>query len=125
MIGRPAQGNSSMEEAFQRGWENLVGRPDGPMSLRFIIQPTVAIFLAIRAGLKDARSGRAPFLWAFFSNPDHRRELLREGWKDVGTVFIVALILDAIYQLIVHSAIYTVEWLLAATLLALVPYALL
>src|SRR5262249_10119522 len=98
MIGRPAQGDSSMEEAFQRGWENLVGRPDGPMSFRFIIQPTVAIFLAIQAELKDARSGQAPFLWAVFSDPANRRELLREGWRDVGAVFIVALILDAAYQ---------------------------
>ena len=125
MMARPAQGDSSMEEAIWRGWENLVGRLGGPMSFRFIIQPAVALFLAIRAGLKDARSGRAPFLWAVFSNPAHRRELLREGWKDVGTVFVVALILDAVYQVIVHSGIYTLELLLAATILALVPYALL
>ena len=114
-----------MEEAFWRGWENLVGRPGGPMSFRFIMQPAVALFLAIRAGLKDARSGQAPFLWAVFSNPAHRRELLRQGWKDVGTVFIVALVLDAVYQVIVHSGIYTLELLLAATILALVPYVLL
>jgi len=114
-----------MEEAFRRGWENLISRPDGPMNFRLIIQPAVAIFFAIRAGLKDARNGQPPFLWTVFSNAGHRSELLRQGWKDVGTVFIVALILDAIYQVIVHSGIYTLELLLAATILALVPYALL
>ena len=38
------------------------------------------------------------------------------------TVFIVALVLDSIYQVIVHSGIYALELLLTATILALVPY---
>ena len=113
-----------MEEALRRGWENLIGRSDGPMNFRLLIQPAVAIIFAIRAGLRDARNGQPPFLWAVFSNPDQRRELLRQGWKDVGTVFIVALILDSIYQVIVHSGIYTLELLITATILAIVPYAL-
>ena len=71
------------------------------------------------------RDGQPPFLETVFANAAQRLELLRQGWKDVGTVFIVALILDAIYQLIVHSGIYTLELLLTATILALVPYALL
>lgn len=95
------------------------------MSFRLIIQPAVAILFAIRAGLRDARNGQPPFLRAVFANASHRHELLRQGWKDVGTVFIVALILDSIYQVIVHSGIYTLELLLTATILALVPYALL
>lgn len=95
------------------------------MSFRLIIQPAVAILFAIRAGLRDARNGQPPFLWTVLSKAAQRRELLRQGWGDVGTVFIVALILDAIYQVIVHSAIYTLELLLAVTILALAPYALL
>lgn len=113
-----------MEEAIRRGWENLIGRSDGPMNFRLIIQPAVAILFAIRAGLRDARNGQPPFLWAIFSDPGQRRELLRQGWKDVGTVFIVALILDSIYQVIVHSGIYTLELLITATILAIVPYAM-
>ncbi len=58
-----------MEEALRRGWENLIGRSDGPMNFRLLLQPAVAIFFAIRAGLRDARNGQPPFLWAFFSNP--------------------------------------------------------
>jgi hypothetical protein len=112
-------------EALSRGWENLFGRLDGPMSFRLIIQPAVAMLFAIRAGLRDARSGQPPIWWAVFANAAQRHELLRQGWKDVGTVFIVALVLDAIYQVIVHSGIYTLELLLSATILALVPYVLL
>jgi hypothetical protein len=70
-----------VEEALRRGWEDLVGRPDGPMSFRLILQPAVAIILAIRAGMRDERDGQPPFLWAVWSNQDRRRELIRQGWK--------------------------------------------
>ena len=111
-----------MEEALRRGWENLIGRSDGPMTFRLIIQPAVAILFAIRAGLRDAREGRPPFLWTVFSNPGRRHELLRQARDDVGNVFLVALVLDSIYQVIMHSGIYALELLLTATILALVPY---
>ena len=92
------------------------------MTFRVIIQPAVAVLFAIRAELHDAREGQPPFLWAVFSNPGHRRKLLRQARNDVGNVFILALVLDAIYQVIVHSGIYALELLLTATILALVPY---
>ncbi len=111
-----------MEEAVRRGWENLIGRSDGPMTFRLIMQPAMAVFLAIRAGLQDAREGQPPFLWAIFTHPGRRRELLRRTWGDVGNVFILALVLDSIYQVIMHSGIYALELLLTATILALVPY---
>jgi hypothetical protein len=108
--------------AIVRGFENLVARSDGPMSFRLILQPAVAILLALRAGMRDAREGRPPFLWAVLSDQSCRRELMRQGWKDVGNVFLVALVLDSIYQVMVHSGIYALELLLTATILALVPY---
>ncbi|MFT3878490.1 MAG: hypothetical protein QM703_02385 [Gemmatales bacterium] len=111
-----------MEEAIKRGWEDLIGRADGLMHFRIILQPAVAIFFAIRAGLRDARQGKPAFLWTVYADANQRRALLREGWKDVGMVFCVALVLDAIYQVISHSSIYTLELLVTATLLAIVPY---
>ena len=106
-----------LEEALARGWDNLVGRWGGPMSFRFLIQPAVAIFFAIRAGLEDARQGEPPLLGYLL-----RRERWRQIWKHVGKVFIVALILDSIYQVSVHAGIYALELLITATLLAVVPY---
>ena len=96
------------------------------MSIRLIIQPVVAIVFGIVAGKRDVRDGRPPFLFlsALFVDSSHRSELLRQAWKDVGKVFIVAVILDSIYQVIVHAAIYTLELLITATILAIVPYAL-
>jgi hypothetical protein len=114
---------SFVQEALARGWENIVGRPDGPMNFRLIMQPAMAIFLAVRSGLRDAHRGEPPFLWTVLSNRSRRAELLRHAWKDVRNLFIVALLLDSIYQLILHRGIYPLELLLTATVLALVPYA--
>jgi len=113
-----------MNEILARLWQNLYARVTGPMNLRLIIQPAVAIILAIRAGLRDAHQDRAPFFWAVLWNPAHRRELLREGWKDVGKVFLIATILDVVYQLIVHRGFYILELLITAVTLAIVPYVL-
>jgi len=117
-------GDSQMDEVFNRVWENLIGRSAGPLNFRLLIQPMVATLIAIRAGLKDAREGRPAFLWAALSNPSYRPELLRQGWKDVGKVFILAMVLDSIYQLIVHRGVYVLELLITAIVLALVPYVL-
>jgi hypothetical protein len=46
-----------MEDMLSRVWESLIGRVGGPLTLRLLIQPTVATFLAIRAGWRDARAG--------------------------------------------------------------------
>jgi hypothetical protein len=113
-----------MDEILKRVWDNLIGRSSGPMNFRLIIQPTVAGIIAIRAGLKDAREGRPAFFWVALSNPGCRPELLHDGWKDVGKVFILAMVLDSIYQLIVHRGVYVLELLIIATMLAIVPYVL-
>jgi hypothetical protein len=113
-----------MDEILRRVWENLIGRSTGPINLRLLIQPSVAIFFAVRSGLKDAREGRPAFLWGVLFKPGHRDELLNQGWKDVGMVFIIAMVLDAIYQLIVHRGVYVLEMLITATALAIVPYLL-
>ena len=113
-----------MTEILTRVWENLVGRLTGPMNFRFLIQPTVAALLAIRGGLADARRGQPAFLWSAITDPLGRRELLAQGWKDVAKVFTLAVVLDVIYQLIVHRTIFVLETLIVAVSLAIVPYVL-
>ena len=114
-----------MDEILSRVWENLIGRLSGPMNFRLIMQPLMAGFFAIRAGLKDCREGKAPYLWAVFSNPSHRADLLRQGWKGAGRIFILAVVLDVIYQVIAFHRFYPGEALVVASVLALVPYILL
>jgi hypothetical protein len=85
----------------------------------------MAMLFALRDGLKDARVGRPAYLWTVFSHPEERRRLLAEGWKAIGKVFILAIVLDVVYQLMVFRRIYSVEALDVAVILAVVPYALL
>jgi hypothetical protein len=112
-------------DQVSRAWGQLAGRIEGPFVFRFVLQPAVAAFLAIRAGLADARNGRDPYLWNVLSNPLERPQLIRDGFKDVSKVFVVAVLLDLIYQLMVFGWIYPIQAVLVAALLALLPYALL
>jgi hypothetical protein len=111
-----------MDELIARIWHDLGGRVGGPLTFRLIIQPLVAIFLAVRAGLKDSRKGNPPYFWSLLNDQGHRRERLRNGWKDVARLFVFAVLMDLIYQLIVFRWIYPFETLIVAVVLALVPY---
>ncbi len=111
-----------MDEMFSRGWADLIGRDSGPLHVRLILQPVVATLIAIRAGWKDARDGQPVFFWTVVLDPAERRYLLQQGWKDVGKLFLVALVLDVVYQIIVLRWLYPVQVLIVATVLAIVPY---
>lgn len=111
-----------MEEILLRIVDDLVARTAGPMKLRLLLQPTVAIVLAVIAGLKDARLGKSPYGLSLLTDAEHRRDLLHDGWKSIGKAFMVAMVLDAIYQWIVLKFIYPGEVVLVAIFLALIPY---
>jgi hypothetical protein len=111
-----------MEEMIVRAWNNIVSRFGGPMTFRVILQPTMAALLAVLAGLRDAREHRPPYFWTLLTDPSQRRDLLRHGWKAIGRVFILAIVMDVIYQLIVLHWLYPFELLIVAILLAVIPY---
>jgi hypothetical protein len=111
-----------MEELFTRIYENMLDRVSGPMYLRLYLQPVMAAVFAIISGFKDAKTGRPPYFWALFTQPGHRREMLKDGWKSVGKVFLAAMAIDVVYQLIVERWIYPLEVVLVAFILAIVPY---
>ncbi len=113
-----------MEELWQRFVDNFVGRLDGPLHFRFVVQPLMAVVFAVLDGWKDAKGRKPAYFWAMMVAPDHRRELLKDGWKHFGKIFILAIILDVIYQIKVHHAFYPVETLLTALVLAILPFVL-
>lgn len=47
--------------------------------------------------------------------------MLRNLWRITGKVFLIAVVLDVVYQLIVFQWIHPIQALIVATLLALVP----
>jgi hypothetical protein len=103
----------------------LAERASGPMWPRLVLQPLVAGFLAIRSGLRDARDGRPPYFWALLSDPSHRAELLRDGWKVVGKVFLLVLAFDIAYQFIVGRTVVLQHSVILAVVLAILPYLML
>lgn len=113
-----------MTDVLTQLWREIVERPDGPMAFRFYIQPVMAMLFALRDGIKDAHTGRPAYFWALFTDRPHRRELMRSGWSSVRNVFILAVVMDLIYQFIVFKELRPIEGLLVAVLLAIVPYVL-
>ena len=113
-----------MDELVARFWGDLVGRASGPMSLRLFLQPCIATFLAIRAGMQDARTGRPLYTLTVLTDASHRVEFLRAGWKNIAKVYTVAVVLDIVYQWIVFRWVYPIESLVVAFVLACLPYLL-
>ncbi len=90
-----------MDDIFNWAWANLLGRIDGPLKFRLLLQPAMAVIFAISDGLKDAREDRVPYFWGIFTEPERRAALIREGWQSLTKVFILAVLLDLIYQYLV------------------------
>jgi hypothetical protein len=112
-----------MDDVLTRFVTDLIGRLTGPLSFRLLLQPGVAAFLSIRAGMADAREGRPPHLWRMMTGPpEARKRRVRETARAVLKVFILAVIIDCVYQWLVFRWFYPVEAAVTATVLAVVPY---
>ena len=112
---------ASVEEMAQRMWVNLISRPSGQFGLRFLIQPAMATILAIRDGLKDARTGRSAYLWTIVARPEKRGGRVREGFAATWKVIVMALVIDAIYQFIEFETFHPGEATIVAIIVAIVP----
>jgi hypothetical protein len=113
------------DEVRHRVWEQLIERPGGPMTFRFILQPCMAAIAALRDGVRDARSRRSPYYRALLTNPFEDRQRLYEGLISTARVILLGLCMDAIYQWIVLKTFYPVEAVIVAIGLAFFPYLLL
>jgi len=113
-----------MDNMWMRVGSQLVARVSGPMKFRLVLQPAMAAFFAIRSGLADARAGKAPYFWCLLTDTGERASKIKDGWKSVGRVFLLALLLDVVYQMIVLRFVYVGEAIIVAVVLAIVPYLL-
>jgi hypothetical protein len=114
-----------MDHMWIRVISQLAARVSGPMKFRLVLQPAMSAFFAIRSGLADARAGKPPYFWALLSDRAQRRDMMKDGWKSVGRVFILALVLDVVYQIIVLRFVYVGEAIIVAFVLAILPYLIL
>lgn len=111
-----------MAQMLMPMWDDLGGRISGLFAFRLILQPMVAAILAIRAGWKDAQTGRPAF--AILTDPSHRRELLRAGWRDLARLLVMAVLVDLVYEITVLRWINPIQSLIVAATVAVPPYLL-
>ena len=111
-----------MDHMWERVGTQLIARVSGPMKFRLVLQPCMAAFFAIRSGLADAKAGKSPYFWSIVYDPKQREDLLKDGWKSVGRVIILAVVLDVVYQIIEIHFVYPGEAIIVAFILALLPY---
>lgn len=111
-----------MGELFARMWREVAARPSGPMAFRFYLQPFMALLAAVHDGTRDAREGAPAYFWSLFADRAHRRARLREGWRAVRNIFVLAIVMDLLYQAFVLKAFRPVQALDVAVLLAIAPY---
>ena len=114
-----------MRDFLTTYWNDFLGRFEGPLHFRLIMQPLMAILFAVRDGRRDAREGRSAYLWSLLSDAAQRAYLLRDGIKSIAKVFVLAFVLDHAYQLIEWHGLKPLQGLLTAVVLAVIPYVLL
>jgi len=114
-----------MGHVFGNYISDFIGRFDGPLHFRLIVQPLVATLLAVRDGSRDAREGRSAYAWTLLTDASQRRYLLADGWKGISRIFVIAYALDVIYQFIEWHGLKPFEALLTAIILAVIPYVVL
>ena len=112
----------TLVEMLMRRGGHLLDRAGGPLNFRLVIMPLVVTFLAVKAGLKDAREGEPPFFRALVTKTHARRRLVRSALKDIGKIIIVAVVLDTAYQLFVLKMFYLGEMLVVAVACTILPY---
>ena len=114
-----------MDDIWMRIMENMSDRVNGPMRFRFVLQPLMAVIFAVIDGRKDAKAGKPAYAWALFTDSASRADMIKDGWKSVGKIFILALVLDLGFQIFVQGFVFPMETVLVAILLAIVPYLIL
>jgi hypothetical protein len=103
--------------------EELPQRFTGPGHFRFILQPTFAILLGLRAGLADAKAGNPPYVFGLLFDAEHRGELLRSGLNTIGTLLATGIILDVVFQLVIYGEVHPGAAVVVGPILICIPYA--
>jgi hypothetical protein len=106
-----------------RLFEDMLAGLSGPGRLRFILQPAISLFLAIRDGVRDARSGSPPFLAALLSKRTHKPTLLLSALASIRDLVAMAILGDVISQFLIFRNIHPAAALLLGPVLIVIPYA--
>jgi hypothetical protein len=112
-------------DVHERIWRDILDRPGGPETFRFVLQPVMAAVAALHDGARDARAERSPYLWSLLTDPTVRASRLQEGLISTARIILLGIGMDAVYQATVFKTFYPGEMVIIAILLAFIPYLLL
>jgi hypothetical protein len=112
-------------ETLTRICRDIFDRTGGPVSFRFILQPTMASLAALHDGIKDARTGRSPFFWSAVNDPQARVARLNDALVATGRIVLLGLVMDGLYQFRVFTTFFPAEAVIVSILLAFLPYVVL
>jgi len=94
----------------------------GPGTLRFFVQPAIAVLLGIIHGIRDRRQGRSPYLIALVRAGDGRGRHLREGLRAIAVPLILAVLGAYVFEYVIRQRIYVFYGLLYAVVFVAIPY---
>ena len=103
--------------------EAIIIRLAGPMGLRIVIQPLVALLLGVRDGIKDAKGGESPFIFGLVTNRVDRKAKLTSLFKSLSKVIIISVTLEVIIQYLLLGQVHVIG-LIFYVILLVVPYSL-
>lgn len=102
--------------------DRVFARLTGPLKLRFILQPVMAILLGVRDGVSDAKAGRPPFLAALFADPKAHKPHIQTAFRSLLLPLVVATVLDGVAQYLLFGWIRISGAVLAGVMLMGLPY---
>ena len=111
-------------------WDDLVARTIGPLHFRFYFAPAICVIYAARSAFRDAKKHVPPYLFRLLVTSEQRKAIVLEGWKDIGKVFTIGIMIDIAYQLIMifsfekTDKFHPLESLIVSMTLTLLPYIL-
>jgi hypothetical protein len=94
----------------------------GPGTLRFFLQPAIAVLLGVLHGVHDQQHGRLPFFKGVWQAHGHRLQQLREGPRQILLPLVVAVAASALFQFLIRRRIHVALALAYAALFVAVPY---
>ena len=113
-----------MDEVIQKTVEGIVARLAGPMSFRFMLQPTIAVLLGIRDGRLDAKALTPPFIFDLVFKPADREKAIKSGLRTLLTPMIVGTVLDAVAQYLIFGRVRILPAMLVGMFVMGFPYSL-
>lgn len=94
----------------------------GPGTLRFFVQPAIAIILGILHGIRDRREGRPPYLIAFVRGGNRRGRHILDGLRAIVVPLCLAVLGAYVFQYVIRGHIYLFYGLVYAVVFVAIPY---